>query len=194
MDRVDPTRCTVLAMDVQKSILGFLPDPADLLSTIGGVIDAVRRGGGRAGYVRVGFLAAEVGLFPAHSAMGARVRAAGPNMHADSGMTAVHPAIEPQPGDVVVRKTRVGAFSTTDLHLQLKAASVETLVLTGVHTSGVVLSTAREAHDLDYRIIVLSDGCADPDPEVHAFLMGRIFPKQASVRTAAELCGMLRGG
>lgn len=189
----DPTRCAVLAMDLQKSILGFLPNPADLLSTVSRVIDAVRRHGGYAGFVRVGFLAAELDSFPEHSAMGARVRAAGPKMHADSEMTAVHPAIKPRQGDILVRKTRVGAFSTTDLHFRLKALAVDTLVLTGVYTSGVVLSTVREAHDLDYRIIVLSDGCADPDPEVHTFLVDRIFPKQASVCTAADLCGSLCG-
>lgn len=190
----DPTRCAVLAMDLQKSLLGFLPNPADLLSTVGCVIDAVRQNGGHAAFVRVGFRAAELNSFPEHSAMGARARAAGPKMHADSEMTAVHHALKPQQGDISVRKTRVGAFSTTDLHIRLEAVAVDTLVLTGVYTSGVVLSTVREAHDLDYRIIVLSDGCADPDPEVHAFLVDRIFPKQASVCTAATLCGSLRGG
>lgn len=178
-------------MDFQKSILRFLGNSADLLSTVGGVIDVVRQSGGRAGFVRVGFMPAEVDSFPEHSAMGARIRAAGPHMHADSEMTAVHDAIRPHPGDIVVRKTRVGAFSTTDLHLQLKAAGIDTVVLTGVHTSGVVLSTVREAHDLDYQIIVLSDGCADPDSDVHQFLVGRVFPKHASVCTAADLRGLL---
>lgn len=180
-------------MDFQKSILGFLANPGGLLSIVGSVIDVVRQSGGHVAYVRVGFVPEEVASFPEHSAMGARVRAAGRNMHADSAMTAVHDAIRPQPGDLVVRKTRVGGFSTTDLHVRLKAAGVDTLVLTGVHTSGVVLSTLREAHDLDYRLIVLSDGCADPDPEAHDFLIGRLFPKHASVRTAADLRGLLCG-
>ena len=193
LQKFNPARCAVLAMDLQESILGFLQDPSALLSTVRSVIDAVRQAGGQASYVRVGFLPADVGAFPEHSAMGARIRAAGPNMHADSPMTAVHRAVAPRPGDIVVRKTRVGAFSTTDLHRQLQAAAVDTLVLTGVHTSGVILSTVREAHDLDYRVIVLADGCADPDTQVHAFLVDRIFPKQASVCTAAALRGMLTG-
>ena len=187
LEKLDPARCALLAMDFQGSILGFLPDAAPLLSIVGETIDAVRRSGGRVGYVRVGFEPADVRAFPEHSAMGARIRAAGPNMHADSPMTAVHGSILPRPGDIVVRKTRVGAFSTTDLHRQLRAAAVDTLVLSGVHTSGVVLSTVREAHDLDYRVVVLSDGCADPDAQVHEFLTTRIFPKQAAVCTASEL-------
>jgi nicotinamidase-related amidase len=192
--KLDPTRCAVLVMDFQKSILGFLEDPSGLLTTVGGAIDTVRRAGGRVGYVRVGFRPEEVEAFPPYSAMGARIRAAGPNMHADSAMTAVHHAIAPQPGDIVVRKTRVGSFSTTDLHANLKAAAVDTLVLAGVHTGGVVLSTVREAHDLDYRVIVLSDGCADPDAQVHELLIGRVFPRQALVCAAADLPRMLSGG
>jgi nicotinamidase-related amidase len=59
-------------------------------------------------------------------------------------------------------------------------------VLTGIATSGVVLSTVREAADKDYRLTVLSDGCADLDPEVHSVLMGKVFPRQADVLTAMQ--------
>ena len=171
--------------------MGSVQDPRSLLSNTSSVIAALRRVGGRAAYVRVAFWPLEVRAFPEHSAMGARVRAAGPNMHVDSSATAIDDSIAPHVGDIVVRKTRVGAFSTTSLDLQLRKANVDTLVLAGVHTSGVILSTVREAHDLDYRVIVLSDCCADPDVEVHDFLLGRIFPKQATVCTAVELSRVL---
>lgn len=192
-DGIEPARCAVLAMDFQKSIMGFIQNPSELLANTRTVIDVLRQTGGHAAYVRVAFQPEEVCAFPAHSAMGARIRAAGPNMHADSPTTAIHDLIAPLPGDIVVRKTRVGAFSTTDLDLQLKMAGVDTLVLAGVHTSGVVLSTVREAHDLDYRVIVLSDCCADPDVDVHEFLLNHIFKKQASVCSAAQLCRSLSG-
>jgi len=58
-------------------------------------------------------------------------------------------------------------------------------VLTGVATSGVVLSTLRQAADLDYRLTVLSDGCLDNDPEVHTVLTAKVFPAQAEVTTVA---------
>jgi nicotinamidase-related amidase len=64
-------------------------------------------------------------------------------------------------------------------------------VLAGIATSGVVLSTVREGSDLDYRLIVLADGSADPDPEVHEFLTTRIFPRQAEVTTSEDLIGRL---
>ena len=99
----------------------------------------------------------------------------------------------PQDGDIVVRKVRVGAFSTTDLDAQLRERGVDTLILAGISTSGVVLSTVRDASDRDYRVIVLSDATADPEPDVHAFLTERIFPRQADVVTVAELEGLLSG-
>ena len=63
---------------------------------------------------------------------------------------------------------------------------IGTLVLTGIATSGVVLSTLRQAADLDYRLVVLSDGCLDADPEVHRVLTEKVFPRQAEVHTVAE--------
>jgi nicotinamidase-related amidase len=68
----------------------------------------------------------------------------------------------------------------------LRGAGADTLVLAGIATSGVVLSTLRQAADLDYGLTVLSDACADPDPEVHRVLIEKVFPKQAQVTTADE--------
>ena len=73
-------------------------------------------------------------------------------------------AIEPVEGDVLVTKLRVGPFRGTDLDLMLRSAGIDTLIVAGLHTSGTVLSTVREAADLDYRQVVLSDACADADP------------------------------
>ena len=55
----------------------------------------------------------------------------------------------------------------------------DSLVLTGIATSGVVLSTLRQAADLDYGLTVLVDACADADPEVHRVLTEKVFPRQA---------------
>jgi nicotinamidase-related amidase len=83
--------------------------------------------------------------------------------------------------DRVVVKVRVSAFAGSDLEVLLRAGDIDTLVLTGISTSGVVLSTAREAADKDFRLVVLSDGCFDPDPDVHAALTEKVFPRQADV-------------
>jgi nicotinamidase-related amidase len=91
------------------------------------------------------------------------------------------PVIEPVKGDVVVTKRRVSAFSGSDLEVILRAQDIRHLVLTGIATSGVVLSTVREAADKDYQLTILSDLCADFDPDVHALLTERVFPRQAEV-------------
>ena len=57
-----------------------------------------------------------------------------------------------------------------------------------------MLSTLRQAADLDYRLTVLADGCLDGDPEVHQVLLGKVFPRQAEVTTVAEWAASLRQG
>lgn len=100
--------------------------------------------------------------------------------------TAIHPAVAPQEGDVVVTKRRISSFSGSDLDVVLRSLRVDKLVLAGVATSGVVLSTVRQAADLDFELVVLSDGCADGDPEVHRVLTEKVFPTQATVTTVGE--------
>ena len=70
----------------------------------------------------------------------------------------VHADVAPQPSEIVVTKRRVGAFSTTDLETVLRAKEINALVLLGLSTSGVVLSTVRWAADMDYELVVISDG------------------------------------
>jgi nicotinamidase-related amidase len=100
--------------------------------------------------------------------------------------TEIHPAVNPQPGEPVLTKRRTGPFSTTNLDEVLKKHGIETLVLMGISTSGCVLSTVRWAADIDYRLIVLSDCCADRDDEVQRVLMEKVFPRQASVVTSQQ--------
>jgi len=99
--------------------------------------------------------------------------------------------VAPQSGDIVVAKHRVGAFPGTDLDMILRANDIETLVMFGIATSGVVLSTLRHAADADYRLIVLKDCCSDRDAEVHRVLLEKIFPRQARVITAAEFAAAI---
>jgi nicotinamidase-related amidase len=72
----------------------------------------------------------------------------------------------------------------------LRAHNIETLILMGHATSGVMLSTVRLAADLDYQLIVVEDGCADRDPEVHKLLMEKVFPRQGMVVSSKELAAL----
>eukprot|EP01137_Pigoraptor_chileana_P034392 Opistho-2@26868 len=100
--------------------------------------------------------------------------------------TTIAAEITPKEGEAVVTKSRVGAFSTTNLRTILTANNITEIVLFGIATSGVVLTTVREAADMDYSITVLSDACADRVEEVHDVLIKQVFPRQAAVKTADE--------
>jgi nicotinamidase-related amidase len=68
----------------------------------------------------------------------------------------------------------------------LRANEIETLVLFGIATRGVVLSTLLDASDRDYRLAVIAECCADLAPQLHSCLIERLFPKYADVLTADE--------
>ncbi len=191
---LDPSRTAVLVMDFQPGILANLPDPETALERAAAAIDIARAAGATVGYVRVAFAPEDLEGVPETSRMAQRAAEAGERLDARSPETAVHERLAPQEGDVVVRKTRVGAFSTTDLAEQLSARGIDTIVLAGISTSGVVLSTVRDAHDRDYRVLVLADASADPKAEAHEFLVTEIFPRQAEVITVEELGRLLRSG
>jgi nicotinamidase-related amidase len=191
---IDPARTALLALDFQAGIIAMATEAGaqDALARTADAIDLLRKAGGRIGYVRVAFTDDDIAAIPANSHFAAMVTPERrEHLHADSPATAIDERIAPESGDIVVRKTRVGAFSTTDLDEQLRAAGVDTLILTGLSTSGAVLSTVRDGADRDYRIIVLADACADPTPGVHEFLTERIFPRQGTVISSADLAAAL---
>jgi len=90
-------------------------------------------------------------------------------------------SISPSDEDIIIIKKRMSAFSGSDLQIILKSLNARHLVLSGYATSGVVLSTVRDAADRDYQITVLSDCCGDLDEEVHNVLIKKVFPLQADV-------------
>jgi nicotinamidase-related amidase len=77
------------------------------------------------------------------------------------------------------------------LDMILPSNNIDTLLLTGILTQGVVLSTLRHAADMDYRTVIVPDGCSDKNPDVQRVLMEKIFPFQARVATVEEVIGAL---
>ncbi|MFI5958425.1 cysteine hydrolase family protein [Cryptosporangium sp. NPDC051539] len=178
----------LLVMDYQVGLLHRLPDVGQLLERANTAIARVRANSGHVGWVRVGFTDAEFDAIPPTSVM-ARVASPEQREHlgVDAPATQIHEGLDRQPYDVEVRKVRVGAFTTTDLDRQLRDRGVTSLLLAGISTSGVVLSTLREAMDRDYAISVVRDACADPDPATHEFLVGTLYPRYATVLDVADL-------
>ena len=172
----DP-RSALLIMDVQPEIVALYGDPG-LTERLARAASAARATGVLVVYVTVGFR-------PGHPEISPRNRQFAPIAQADGFVEGVsstlHPALAPQPGDVELTKRRVSAFAGSDLDMVLRARGIEALVLGGIATSGCVLSTLRQAADLDFVLTVLSDGCLDSDDEVHRVLCEKVFPPQADV-------------
>jgi len=178
-------RSALLVMDVQNGIVERLAEGAGpLLSAVGRAIGAARAAQIPVVYVRVAFRDGAPEVSPRNKAFGALARES--RFGEDDVATAIHADVGPRQGDVVVTKRRVSAFSGSDLGVVLRARDIDSLVLAGIATSGVVLSTLREAGDLDYRLTVLSDACADVDAEVHRVLLEKVFPRQAGVLPTDE--------
>jgi nicotinamidase-related amidase len=190
---IDPRHTALLVMDYQVGIVGRIGDSDALLARMRSAIDLARERGVTVGYVRVALTDEERAAVPTRNKTFAALAANGSAMRADAPETAIHDAVAPEAGDIVVRKQRVGPFSTTDLAAQLADRGIDTLVLAGISTSGVVLSTVRYAADADYRLYVLSDVTADTDPEVHDVLVTKVLPRQAWVVTTDELPALLAG-
>ena len=169
-------------MDVQRAVVDRFPDPS-YLPRLREAIGAARPAGLPVIYVVVGFRPGYPEISPRNKTFGELARS-GRIAAGDPG-TEIHPDVAPESGEIVVTKRRVSAFAGSDLSLVLRAGDVDHLVLTGIATSGVVLSTLREAADLDFRLTVLADGCLDADAEVHQVLTGKVFPRQAEVSTVA---------
>lgn len=167
-------------MDVQNVIVDRYADES-YLSRLREALEAARAADLPVIHVTVGFRPDRAEISPRNKMFGPLARrAASPE---EEWGNAVHPEVAPLASEPLVVKRRVSGFAGSDLDVVLRSQGVEHLVLAGIATSGVVLSTLRQAADLDFGLTVLSDACADADPEVHQVLMKKIFPQQAEVLT-----------
>ena len=173
-------RSALLIMDYQNAILDhYLAANPGLIATAKQALDAARQAGLRIIYVVIGFRAGYPEVSLNNKSFGA-ISQSGRFKPGSQGAE-IHSDLSPREGDLVTTKHLISAFAGSDLEMLLRAAGIERLVLAGVATSGVVLSTLRQAADMDFKLTVLKDACLDADPAVHACLMDKVFPRQAEV-------------
>ena len=181
---MEPIKKALLVMDMQSSIVAMIPDPAGILANVKQAIAAAHEKNIPVIYVVVGFRQGMPEISLNNKGFSAtKERMANADMNE---WIKIHPDVAPQENDIVVTKRRVSAFTGSDLEVVLRGQNVQHIVLTGIATSGVVLSTLREAADKDYQITVIADCCADGDEEVHRVLTTKVFPRQADVITLKE--------
>ena len=177
------TPTALLIMDVQQGIVERFARDGGYLDRLAMAIAAARGAGIPVTYVTVAFRPGYPEVSERNKTFSA-IAGTGRFTDGDPGMQ-IPAVIAPAPGEVTVTKRRVSAFTGSDLEVLLRARGTSHLVLAGIATSGVVLSTLRQAADLDYQLTVLSDGCLDADPDVHQILLGKVFPRQAEVTAIA---------
>ncbi|MDR3554139.1 MAG: hydrolase [Syntrophobacteraceae bacterium] len=182
--KLDPQRTAVVVIDLQKGIVGrdCLPySSSAVIAKAVKVVSGARRAGALIVLVHVGGAADGADrLFPA--ADQPMVRGALP-----PDWSELIPDLDRQDSDLVILKRQWGAFYGTDLDLQLRRRKVATVVLCGISTELGVESTARDAFERGYELVLVSDAMTGLNAESHADAVGRIFPRIGRVRGADEV-------
>lgn len=188
----DIAHTATLAMDCQAGIVSiYAKPPEEFIERASRVLRAARKAGIVVIHIQVGF---RPGLPEAsnRNKLLAAIKSSQEHQKFFQGPSgAIHPGLGPEPDEIVVTKHRISAFTGTDLDMILRAKEIETIVMFGIATSGVVLSTLLDACDADYSVVVIADCCADLDAELHGVLINRLFPKRGEVMTAMEFVNAL---
>lgn len=177
-------------MDMENGIVSRFAENEELLTPVQNAVTTARENNMQVIFVRVGFSEGYPEVSARNQAFASIAEYGG--MTTSDEATQIHESVKPQTGEPIVTKHRVSAFAGSNLEMILRAQEIETLVLSGIATSGVVLSTLREAADKDFSLKVLKDACLDADPEVHRVLTEKVFPQQAEVLSIDEWTSALR--
>jgi nicotinamidase-related amidase len=186
---LSPKTAAVLSLDIQNGILEFVAGAEKILPAAAKVLNAARAKGIPVLHVGLGYRPGYPEIPPDHPMFG-MVRQTGKFVIGTP--SAAYPAgLGAKTDEITVHKHRVSGFSGNDLEMILRSKGITQLVLMGIATSGIVLSTLRQAADLDFRCLVIEDACFDGDEEVHRVLTKKVFTRQAGVSTAEEFAKAL---
>jgi len=183
-----PFHTALLSMDCQTAIVSIYTknDKDAFLARAEGVLNHARSKGMTVIHVQVGFRPGLPEVSSRNLLFGAIKSSPEHQKLFQEPLGAIAPAIAPKEHEIVITKHRISAFAGTDLAMILRSNDIDTLVLFGIATSGVVLSTLLEAADADFRLAVIKDCCADLDSNLHDCLIDKFFPLRAAVLSAQE--------
>lgn len=99
---------------------------------------------------------------------------------------AIVPDIAPGPGELVIKKQKPSAFFGTPLLSSLIDLKVDTLLITGVSTSGCVRASVIDGFSYNYRVAIIEEGCYDRSQASHAINLCDMNAKYADVVSADE--------
>lgn len=182
-------RTALVAIDLQNSILSRRTqpwEPAAVVERTVRIADALRAKGGLVIWVRVAFSADGLDrLQPVCD------QPFSPPNPPPPGWADLPPALGVRPADLVVTKRQWGAFYGTDLDLQLRRRGLGTIILTGIATTIGVESTARDAFERGYELVLVEDAMSALAAAHHEYATTQIFPRIGRVRRTAEVLAAL---
>lgn len=188
---IDPAHTAILSMDLQAGIVSIYTRDDALALRAGGLLQHGRAAGLTIIHVKVGFRTGLPEIHRRNMLLGPIKDSPAHQQLFAGAAGSIHSSVGLHDADLVVTKSRISAFVGTDLALLLGAGEIDTLVMFGIATSGVVLATAMAAVDADYRVFIVKDCCADLDETVHACLIEKMFPRYATVLSSDEVCALL---
>ncbi|MGD0642403.1 MAG: hydrolase [Roseiarcus sp.] len=187
---LNPKTTALVLIDLQKGIMGRPVAPHGAAEVIG---NSARLG---AALSEAGGVVAPVHVaFSPDGADRLRQEVDQPNPSAPlaADWSELVPEIAALPAAFVIVKRQWGAFHGTELDLQLRRRGVDTIVLTGVATNFGVESTAREAWQHGYSVVVAEDAVSGLGEAAHNFAIETILPRIARIRSTAEILAALAG-
>jgi nicotinamidase-related amidase len=185
---LDPGTTALVLIDLQRGITGRQTAPhaaEQVVAHCAQLAERFRALGAPVVLVRVSFAA------DGSDRLALPVDAPMPGGAPPPGWDEIVPEIGPRADDLVVTKRQWGAFYGTDLDLQLRRRGVRTIVLGGIATNMGVESTARDAYEHNYALVLVEDGMAGRSADLHAFAVTHIFPLIGRVRSTAQVLAAL---
>lgn len=184
MTELNAKTTALVIIDLQEGILPFAGGPhsaADVVDRAAKLADSCRQQGAPVILVRVGWSAdfAEALKQPVDAQAAAQAL--------PDNWWSYPQALGKQASDIEVTKRQWGAFYGTDLELQLRRRGIDTIILCGISTNIGVESTARNAWELGFKLVIAEDACSAASAEQHQGSMTHIFPRIARVRSTDQI-------
>lgn len=190
--RIDARRAAVLVLDVQNDLVKITPGIKEnrVLENIAAVIAAARRK--RVPVIHItASVRADFLDIPQDNPLWDGLRKSRQLIFGTRG-AAIHPKVRPLENELVLNKTCVDPFLTTNLGQALQNHDANTVILTGLWTNWVVEATARHASDMGYRVFIARECVASNTAENHDFAINRILPTICYVVNTNEVLAALK--
>ena len=193
MPALDVAHTALVMIDPQNWTLGMPISPHAADSVVGNAVmlaRAVRAAGGMVALTRAAFSPGYADMLRTPVDKALNVPASGIPPQA----LAFRAEMKALDAEVVITKRQWSAFHGTELDLQLRRRGMTTVVIGGVMTNFGVESTARDAWQHNYAVVVAEDACSSLNPDMHRFAVEKILPRVARVRSSAAIAATCGGG